>query len=101
MPKTESIAPPDFRAHSTYLQDHWSVVDVEKVDKVFATRSSSRTAEDPDQVRVDLDGAFAASAARDVGEEGEPVNLSIWLDLEDAKTLVLQVVGALPTLVSE
>lgn len=95
MPETDPITRPVFRDHNTYKQDAWTVVDVDNVDRVFATRSPSSDASDG--VRIDLDGALAASVMRDVGQEGEPVNMSIWLDTEDAKTLVAQVVDALPT----
>jgi ABC-type Zn uptake system ZnuABC Zn-binding protein ZnuA len=88
--------PPVFRDHDTYKKDHWSVVDVNGVDRVFATESSSSVDVDPDQVRIDLDGSFAPSTMRDVGDEGDLVNMSVWLDPERAKELAQQIFDSLP-----
>lgn len=77
---------PSLRRHETYKQDKWTVVDIEDVDKVFATESKGRR--DEKQVRMDLDGFIAKSMMNDVGESGDNVNTSIWLTVPDARQLV-------------
>jgi len=72
--------PPYLRKHETYKQDHWRVVDVEGVDKVFATGLKG----DPD-IRVDIDGTGAKSMLSDY--DGENINTSHWLSVERAKEL--------------
>lgn len=71
------------RNHNTYKQEHWSVLDIDGVDKVFATWLS-----DPHEpVRLDLDGEAAGSVMRDLAKEGDNVNISAWLSLPDAVQL--------------
>lgn len=79
---SEEREPTHLREHDTYRQDHWSVLDIEGVDKTFATG-------DPDgqECRIDMDGVAAASSMRDLAEEGENINISAWLSLADAVKL--------------
>lgn len=71
---------PIARDHDTYKEDHWKVLDVEGVDKVFATTLSDASS----PVRIDFDGEAAPSVMRDLGDEGDNVNVSAWLSLPDA-----------------
>jgi len=87
---TADRKPAPVRDHNTYLQDNWTVADVEHVDRVFATSTE-------DEIRIDLDGFFADSETGDVGTAGENANLSVWMDPEKAKELASQLIGALPT----
>lgn len=77
------------REHDTYKQDHWTVVDINHVDRVFATKTKDRTSKTP-QVRVDLDGFISNNTISDVGEDGDNVQTSIWLSIPEAKELIEQ-----------
>lgn len=73
---------PELRNHDSYKEDYWKVLDVDSVDKVFSTSVSD------ERVRVDLDGHAAPSGMRDLANEGDNVNISVWLSLEYAEELV-------------
>ena len=78
------------RSHDTYKKDHWTVVDIDDVDKVFATAvggPGSHPRRSP-QVRVDVDGFIAKSVMNDVGEADDDVSTSIWLTVPDALELL-------------
>jgi len=84
---------PRFRKHETYEQDHWTVVDIAGVDKVFATPAL----DDADEtVRVDLDGIGAESTFNDE-LVGENINTSIWMKGKHATELVRQIESAIST----
>lgn len=89
--------PAPLRGHNTYKEENWTVVDVDRVDKVFATSPvDSPLNENDDGVRIDLDGKFARSVMRDVGKAGDNANLSIWLTPERARKLMGQLEKAIP-----
>ena len=82
--------PVPLRDHNTYLQDNWTVADIDGVDRVSASEADG-------DIRIDLDGVFAESPRRDVGETGDNANVSVWMDAGHAKELASQLIGALPT----
>jgi len=82
--------PAPIRDHNTYLQDNWTVADVDRIDRVFATGAGG-------EVRIDLDGRFAESETGDVGTPGKNANVSAWMQPEQAKELAAQIIDALPT----
>ncbi|SIS07921.1 hypothetical protein SAMN05421809_3751 [Natronorubrum daqingense] len=72
------------RKHDTYKQDHWTVLDMEHVDKVFVANSETNGTP---VVRIDMDGSIAPSTMNDVGEEGDNVQTSAWVPLPEAVEL--------------
>jgi len=90
MPERE---PPSQRDHDTYAADHWTVVDVGEVDIAFATDVDPR--EEGTPVRIDFDGFAASSVLRDVGEEGDNINVSAWFSVEYATELRDQLTEAI------
>jgi hypothetical protein len=74
----------EYRKHDDYKEDHWRVLDVDGVDKVFATVAPDRRDE---SVRVDLDGFIVDTPTNDLGGGGENVNTSLWLPLPEAVEL--------------
>jgi hypothetical protein len=85
--------PPSRRQHETYEADHWTVVDIGGVDKVYATPSRGNRGQA--QIRIDIDGSIAKSVMNDVGEPEDNVNTSIWLETPDAKNLVERLEAAI------
>ena len=66
------------------------LADIDGVDRVSASEADG-------DIRIDLDGVFAESPRRDVGETGDNANVSVWMDAGHAKELASQLIGALPT----
>jgi hypothetical protein len=75
--------PPENREHDDYKQDHWEVLDVESVDKTFATDVQPR----PEEIRLDFDGNASASVMRTLADEGDNINISAFLSLPNAVEL--------------
>lgn len=81
-----AVPPPRHRTHELYFDSPlWRVVDVDGVDKVFATRAG------PGEVRLDLDGE--AEPSSEVGDPGDRVQVSVWLSDEQLRELVDSVLG--------
>lgn len=88
---------PEFRKHETYKEDHWRVLDVSDVDRVFAVETTLGALGDGDAgVRIDIDGYAANSGMRDLADAGDNVNTSIFLSIDDAVSLVEQITAAIP-----
>lgn len=66
------------RSHETYYEDHWKIVDVEDVDKVFATTTGN-------EIRIDFDGYGAGSGSKKVDEN---INVSAFLHRPEAEQLL-------------
>ncbi len=77
--------PPAMRSHDDYFGGNWVLTHIKDVDNLYAAATHSPKPEQARKIRLDLDG-FGATAAT-AHEEGENVNASIWIDVEDAKQL--------------
>jgi hypothetical protein len=78
----EACRRPNSRRHSDYEQPHWATCHVKKVDK---THVAEPVDEDDNEVRVDLDGLGSGGAS--THDDGENLNLSVWLTREQAREL--------------
>jgi len=87
---TTDRKPVPLRDHNTYKQENWTVADVDRIDRVFATSTE-------EEIRVDLDGYFADSEMSDMNAVGQNANLSVWMTPAKAKELAAQIIGELPT----
>ncbi len=92
--------PPNRRSHSTYNEDHWEVLDIDSVDRVYAVESK-RNDSNPPRVRLDIDGFAASSSMRTIATEGDNVNISIWLTVPDGRELLEQLEDAVGTVSDE
>jgi|APHM01.1.fsa_nt_gi hypothetical protein len=68
-----------------YFGGNWVLTHIKGVDNFFAAATHSPRPEQAKKIRLDFDG-FGATAAT-AHDEGENVNASIWIDVEDAEQL--------------
>lgn len=70
------VSPPECRDHERYYRSsEWTVVDVDNVDRLAAIESFGH------KVRLDIDGE--AQTLSEVGEKGDRINLSVYIDAKD------------------
>ena len=86
---SEDRKPPELRTTEDYFEGDWVLTHMKDVDAVFAAATHGKKPEQDKKIRIDIDG-FGATAAT-AHEEGDDVNVSVWLDPEDAKELIEQI----------
>lgn len=69
------------RSHDAYFDSPaWTVVDIDGVDKVFATRT------DENELRIDIDGR--AEPSSEDGHPGDRINVSVWLSDDQLRAIL-------------